>query len=87
MYGLHWIAVSLECEGRALADEELAVATLAARAMAAIKEKIGRMEFFSDSFEPDIDVHVLSACRGFNTSVGLPYLLHAASRHRSIKFL
>jgi len=45
VYGLHWIAASLECEGRALADEELAVATLAARAMAAIKEKIGRMEF------------------------------------------
>jgi hypothetical protein len=54
VYGLHWIAVSLECEGRALADEELAVATLAARAMAAVKEKIGRMEFLSGSFEQSL---------------------------------
>jgi hypothetical protein len=42
---LHWIALCPEGEGRAAAGEELAVATLAARAMAAIKEKIGRMVF------------------------------------------
>jgi hypothetical protein len=40
------MALSHDDEGRAAAGEELAVATLAARAMAAIKENIGRMEFF-----------------------------------------
>jgi hypothetical protein len=52
---LHWIALCCcqgaalgsQGEGRALADETPAVTTLAARAIAAMKEKIGRMEFFS----------------------------------------
>lgn len=67
---LHWIALSHECEGRAAAGDELAVATLAARAMAATKEKIGRMVSLRQ-FVPDIDTHMSSLRRRFNTSIGL----------------